>query len=99
MRGNGTEDDARLFDHAARAEAHGGGDLVVPVGVDVGLDIDPLADGALGREAASLDLRRDRTDDDPATTIVHGRLLPRPPKTSTRRAATVPGCNVRVTGA
>jgi hypothetical protein len=42
-----------------------GDDRVVPVGEDVGLDHDLVADGALDRIAPAVGLGTDRLDDDP----------------------------------
>jgi hypothetical protein len=45
------------------------GNRVVAVGEDVGFDADMIADGALGRKAAAIDLGRDAFNDDALASI------------------------------
>ena len=65
------------------AEANLGSEFVGPVGEDVGLDGDRLADGGLGRVAAAVDDRAHRRDDGtrPAEGLGEGggRLMHREP--------------------
>ena len=54
---------------AGNAVEHRGGDLLVAVGEDVGPDLDGIADDALDRRAAAVDLRPHRLDDDAALAV------------------------------